>query len=78
MASDASEFLDAWALARDDKTPLSPAEAEALASDWEADAAQNGIGRSDLDAAAGGSLPAYLLRVFGEAPPETPFPTPAS
>ncbi|MDB5690431.1 MAG: hypothetical protein JWL91_2307 [Sphingomonas bacterium] len=77
MADDASEFLAAWSLAREDKSPLSRGEAEAVAADWEADASGNGIGRAELDAAAGGDLPAYLLRVFGEASDQD-FPTPAS
>ena len=78
MASEASEFLDAWALQRENKTPLTRDEAEALAADWEADAGDNGIDRSALDEAAGGDLPAYLLRLFGEAGPDVSFPTPAS
>ena len=77
MADDAAEFLEAWSLAREDKSPLSRGEAEAMAVDWEADASDNGIGRDELDAAAGGDLPAYLLRVFGEAT-DADFPTPAS
>ena len=77
MADNAAEFLDAWSLAREDKSPLSRGEAEAMAVDWEADASANGIGRADLDEAAGGSLPAYLLRLFGEAT-DADFPNPAS
>jgi len=78
MASDASEFLEAWALQRESKAPLSREEAEAMAADWEADASGNGISPEDLDAAAEGDLPAYLLRIFGEAGPDHDFPTPAS
>jgi hypothetical protein len=78
MADDAAEFLEAWSLARGDKSPLVRAEAEALAVDWEADAANNGIDPVDLQAAAGGDLAAYLVRVFGEAEAGTEFPTPAS
>jgi hypothetical protein len=77
MADDASEFLAAWSLARDEKSPLSRGEATALAADWEADASNNGIDRAELDEAAGGDLPAYLMRVFGEAS-DADFPNPAS
>jgi hypothetical protein len=77
MANDASEFLEAWALQRESKLPLTREEAEALASDWEADASGNGISPAALDAAAGGDLPAYLLRIFGEAGPEHGFSSPA-
>ena len=78
MASEASDFLDAWALQRENKAPLTRAEAEALAADWEADASDNGISRSALDKAAGGDLAVYLLRLFGEAGPDAAFPTAAS
>jgi hypothetical protein len=78
MADEASEFLEAWALQRESKMPLSRDEAHALAAVWEEDASGNGINPADLDAAAGGDLPAYLLRIFGEAGPEHEFPTPAS
>ena len=78
MANEASEFLDAWSLAREDKSPLVRAEAEAMAADWEADAIDNGISASDLRDAAGGDLAAYLIRLFGEAEPGADFPTPAS
>lgn len=70
MANRASEFLSTWALARESKAPLSRDEAEALASDWEADAEGNGVTPDELDAAAGGDLPAYLLGIFGEVTDE--------
>jgi len=74
MTSEASEFLRVWALGRESKMPLTRDEAQMLAGDWEADASDNGISPDDLDAAAGGDLPAYLLRIFGEAGPDHEFP----
>jgi hypothetical protein len=78
MTSEAAEFLNAWVLQREMKEPLSRDEAEALAGVWEAEASDNGISIADLEQAADGDLPAYLLRTFGEAGPDTSFPTPSA
>jgi hypothetical protein len=77
MSSEAAEFLRVWALQRELKTPLSRDEADALAGVWEAEASDNGISIAELEAAAGGDLPAYLLRTFGEAGRDAAFPAPA-
>jgi hypothetical protein len=65
MARRATEFLNEWTLKRE-TAPISRHEAEAVAERWEGEAADNGIGRDELRAAAGGSLPDYLLRTFGD------------
>lgn len=65
--SRASDFLDAWTLARTDMRALTPEEAAGIAAQWEGEAAENGIDADALATAAGGDLRAYLLRTYGEA-----------
>ena len=65
MAERARQFLQEWTLHRE-SSPIGHDEAEAIAEEWEVDAAENGISSEDLHKAAGGRLTDYLLRTFGD------------
>ena len=67
MSDRAAEFLTAWSLKRESTGPITPAEASRVAARWEGEAAENDIDPSELEAAAGGTIADYLLRIFGEA-----------
>ena len=65
MTSRAMEFLTEWSL-KQAGTPIGRDEAAAVAEQWEAEAAENGIEPEDLRAAAGGDVAAYLVRTYGD------------
>ncbi|WCT72375.1 hypothetical protein PQ455_12085 [Sphingomonas naphthae] len=64
--SRASDFLEAWTVARTDTRALTTEEAGTIADQWEGEAIENGVDPDDLGTAAGGDLRAYLLRTYGE------------
>ena len=65
MTDRAKQFLQDWTLQRE-ATPIGHDEAEAIAEQWEVDAAENGIAPDELHVAAGGKLTDYLLRTYGD------------
>ena len=67
MSAGAQEFLERWvaAEARTSQKPEGSDGVRRLAERCTADAAQAGIGEAELNAAAGGDLPGYLINAVG-------------
>lgn len=52
---------------QDTREPMSRSEADELAGQWYAFAADNGTGAEEMDAAAGMPLANYILKTFGDS-----------